>query len=627
MGDLNIMASRANHRIVTGCPMGRCLRHRAGCHAKAVLQGLPSALSFGVLYLDLRGMEISLNSSSNSARRSYGAIKHRDGRQRHIEWLAKEMAAHISRVLPLFFPSSELPRQMVSPWGAPGQRQLELVDATERAVKIPVELCATWTEFDSLMKFMFQSRPENQFIQRGDYELLGETGEQIGPMSWQSWLAPGMRFAMNVVMYRFPNEDSRRCPSCGVLCVDVSLSDDVDCPSCGCVFRFSQGFIEEVADTSNSTSSASESRDTNSNGSEDPHSDDRVRQIRRFHIILRPLGASSSAIDYHNTGATVLRRTQRITLDPDAEELINVVRNDDGSWTPTPPYIYPFSPESGSHSASQQSPLGTLITVSLKSVGRMYSNCRQTVIGLLEAVSATELPYPASSPDRSRVTHSILLLRMLVFLVFQIRTWLLLNLPRRYYDKARPIFDLQDHSNHAWDAYLGFLRSDYKTAITVSGLLFPVIMTVFQIPGASDDALTRATALLSLVCAVLGIGYAFMVKSHFDGAHNTNFVWLMDSRHSARRTWWNAWVVLALPVVWTGWSVILFVISMLFYVWRTGATTDEIRAPLAPGHALALRLTITAVISIGIAGLVLVKRTLPKNTAYYLVSEIPVSPE
>lgn len=106
------------------------------------------------------------------------------------------------------------------------------------------------------------------------------------------------------------DDDSRQCPACAYLCVDVSLGDEVTCVSCGTLFRVNRGFIEEAGSdpaSTNPTSGASSilRQDTPSQlqpasavSHEDPEVTD-IRYFRRFFVLLQEIQASEAESPYH----------------------------------------------------------------------------------------------------------------------------------------------------------------------------------------------------------------------------------------------------------------------------------------------------------------------------------------
>ena len=122
-------------------------------------------------------------------------------------------------------------------------------------------------------------------------------------------------------------------------------------------------------------------------------------------------------------------------------------------------------------------------------------------------------------------------------------------------------------------------------------------MTMFQIPSALNDPLTRTAALLSLVCALMSLSYGCIyivrfgtMRSMYRASRWAEVSILLVSRAARRLTathvdlqeaqssrtsiLWNVWVMLAAPAVWLAWSMVTFLVSILSFVWRTGATDD-----------------------------------------------------
>lgn len=78
---------------------------------------------------------------------------------------------------------------------------------------------------------------------------------------------------------------------------------------------------------------------------------------------------------------------------------------------------------------------------------------------------------------------------------------------------------------------------------------------------------------------------------------------------------WNVWVLLATPSVWLAWSVIAFIVSILSYVWRSGASNDPengVWPLLTPTQAFGPRLAITAIVALGLLNFLMILRTFKK---------------
>lgn len=66
-----------------------------------------------------------------------------------------------------------------------------------------------------------------------------------------------------------------------------------------------------------------------------------------------------------------------------------------------------------------------------------------------------------------------------------------------------------------------------------------------------------------------------------------------------------------MPAVWLAWSMLLFVVTILSFVWRTGSVNDPDPWPgLSPAGALGPRIAVSAVFMMGLGYFVLIVRTL-----------------
>ncbi|KAG6873606.1 hypothetical protein C0995_013979 [Termitomyces sp. Mi166 len=166
---------------------------------------------------------------------------------------------------------------------------------------------------------------------------------------------------------------------------------------------------------------------------------------------------------------------------------------------------------------------------------------------------------------------------------------------------------------NSWEAFVDSLVREWKTLNVVSALLLSAILTMFQIPSAADDPVTRTAAFLSLICALMSLSYGCMYIVRF-GTMRSMFraaKWAEEARKTKTIIWWNVWVLLSMPAVWMSWAMVLFIASILSFVWRTGSVNDpDDRPPLSERGALGARLAITGVFALGMVYFVLIVRTL-----------------
>jgi hypothetical protein len=98
---------------------------------------------------------------------------------------------------------------------------------------------------------------------------------------------------------------------------------------------------------------------------------------------------------------------------------------------------------------------------------------------------------------------------------------------------------------------------------------------MLQIQGAGDDPVTRAGALLALVCALMSLLFGCMYVVRFGSMKRTHqaltwaevcnlrllFIYnstvqkrvVQEAQNINKSIWWNVWVLLAMPAVWLSW--------------------------------------------------------------------------
>ena len=81
-----------------------------------------------------------------------------------------------------------------------------------------------------------------------------------------------------------------------------------------------------------------------------------------------------------------------------------------------------------------------------------------------------------------------------------------------------------------------------------------------------------------------------------------------EAQKTETAIFWNVWVLLALPGIWRAWSVLAFIVAIMSFVWRTGAS-GETYASLSSHAELGPRIGITCQVVLGLVYFVLVIRT------------------
>jgi len=139
-------------------------------------------------------------------------------------------------------------------------------------------------------------------------------------------------------------------------------------------------------------------------------------------------------------------------------------------------------------------------------------------------------------------------------------------------------------------------------------------LTIFQVPDAAGDPLTRWPAIFSLICALMSLTYGCTYIVQFGSMRSMYKAsrWAEESQKTKTVIWWNVWVMLAIPAIWLAWSMIAFCIAILSFVWRTGATTDPPdgnRPQLSPAAAVIIRVIVTFIFGLGVVHFIMIVRT------------------
>ncbi|KAH9928875.1 uncharacterized protein B0H18DRAFT_232692 [Fomitopsis serialis] len=177
---------------------------------------------------------------------------------------------------------------------------------------------------------------------------------------------------------------------------------------------------------------------------------------------------------------------------------------------------------------------------------------------------------------------------------------------------------------HSWEQFVDSLLREWKTLNLVSALLCTcvliisapprkrAILTMFQVNDADDDPLTRSAALFGLIFALMSLiyGCVFIVQFGTMRTMDRASRWAEEAQRSKTSILWNIWVLLATPAIWLAWSMIAFCVSILSFVWRTGAASDQTPpAPLTRTQAIGVRTAITAVFALGLLCFAMIIRT------------------
>ncbi|TFK25147.1 hypothetical protein FA15DRAFT_655388 [Coprinopsis marcescibilis] len=163
---------------------------------------------------------------------------------------------------------------------------------------------------------------------------------------------------------------------------------------------------------------------------------------------------------------------------------------------------------------------------------------------------------------------------------------------------------------NTWESFIDSLMREWKTFNIISVLLLSAILTILQIDSAANDAVTRYTALASLICALISLLYGCVYIIRFGTMRKTYKAaeWALEARKSHTTIFWNVWVLLAMPAVWLSWSLILYITCIMSFLWRTDTHSNE-HGPMPFHWLLAIRVIISTILGLGVVYGILVLRT------------------
>ncbi|KAH6916441.1 hypothetical protein BKA70DRAFT_1092833, partial [Coprinopsis sp. MPI-PUGE-AT-0042] len=169
-----------------------------------------------------------------------------------------------------------------------------------------------------------------------------------------------------------------------------------------------------------------------------------------------------------------------------------------------------------------------------------------------------------------------------------------------YLPKPQQMPPAYEDLRNTWEAFIDSVMREWKTFNIISVLLLSAILTILQIDAAATDAITRYTALGSLICALMSLLYGCMYIIRFGTMRKPYKAaeWALEAQKSKTAIFWNVWVMLAMPAVWLSWSLILYICCIMAFVWRT-STHGVDRGPLSDQGLLAVRVGVTVLLGLG----------------------------
>ncbi|RDB16432.1 hypothetical protein Hypma_002755 [Hypsizygus marmoreus] len=162
-----------------------------------------------------------------------------------------------------------------------------------------------------------------------------------------------------------------------------------------------------------------------------------------------------------------------------------------------------------------------------------------------------------------------------------------------------------------WESFIDSLMREWKTLNIVSVLLMSAIIGTLQINAAFSDPLVRMSVFTSLICALMSLIYGGMFIIRFSNMRRVHkaIEWAKEGESTSTAIFWNVWVLLAMPAIWLSWSLILYVIGIMSFIWRAGFN-GEAAANISPRAELGIRISISCILLLGLVYLALIIGTL-----------------
>ncbi|PPR01619.1 hypothetical protein CVT24_005846 [Panaeolus cyanescens] len=169
----------------------------------------------------------------------------------------------------------------------------------------------------------------------------------------------------------------------------------------------------------------------------------------------------------------------------------------------------------------------------------------------------------------------------------------------------------QDVSD-VWMKLVDSLIKEWETLNIISALLLTAILTVLQLDGAATDPIIRFSALVSMTCALVSLLFGCIYIIRFGTMRKVYKAAELAAEAQKVRIgiWWNVWVMLGMPAIWLGWSILSYLVCIMTFVWRTGAATDSDHQPSSDHRILAPRIVVSVILALGIIYLALILKTL-----------------
>ncbi|KAK7038207.1 hypothetical protein R3P38DRAFT_540068 [Favolaschia claudopus] len=122
---------------------------------------------------------------------------------------------------------------------------------------------------------------------------------------------------------------------------------------------------------------------------------------------------------------------------------------------------------------------------------------------------------------------------------------------------------------------------------------------MFQVPDVMDNSLLRFTAHCTLLCAMLSLMHISLLSIYFLSCRGRNAAirCIQEMQSSKLYSFWNFWVLVALPTAWACYSILLFLAAIVLFVWPINDGYNA--SQNAPETSLTPRIILIMVVAVG----------------------------
>ncbi|KAJ7766677.1 hypothetical protein B0H16DRAFT_1522193 [Mycena metata] len=132
---------------------------------------------------------------------------------------------------------------------------------------------------------------------------------------------------------------------------------------------------------------------------------------------------------------------------------------------------------------------------------------------------------------------------------------ILLRLPTTFHSLASGAFPQNTDlcEDDLWDNFTEILLKQWKTLGLFATLVFGATLTMFQIPSVTASLLLQSLARCALLCVMMSLIQTSLLTIYFGGwtSSGTAASWVQEIQTANPYTFWNFWILIALPAVWT----------------------------------------------------------------------------